>query len=229
MAEKETFYFSHDYNARNDPRLIRLAAKHGMAGLGIYWCIIEMLYEQAGYLPLIDIESIAYDLHSECERIANVLQNFDLFKFSEDKFYSESVLKRLEKRKDKSDKARQSANNRWGDANAMRTHSERYANKGKKRKVNNKEVFDFKQSLIDLGVTEKIASDWIEVRKKTKAINTETSFNNIKNQIILSGLTPDNCIKKAVEKNWRGFEADWIKKDTNLTPKQPVKQFKDEY
>lgn len=113
---------------------MRVSLKYGMSGLGIYWCIIEMLYEQGGYIPLINIESIAYELHSQCDCITDVLRNYDLFKFEGELFYSESVLRRLNERKEKSNKARESAITRWGDANAMRTHSDRNANKGKKRK-----------------------------------------------------------------------------------------------
>lgn len=146
---KDSFYFSHDYNARSDPRLQRLSMKLGMEGIGIYWCIIEMLYEQAGYIPLVDIESIAFALHTECERIKSVLQNFDLFKFEDESFFSESVLRRLDVRFSKSNNAKKAALKRWDtkrkskrNANAMQTHSEGNANKEKESKVNNKEIYN---------------------------------------------------------------------------------------
>jgi uncharacterized protein YdaU (DUF1376 family) len=100
--------------------------KLGMEGIGIYWCIIEMLYEQNGYISLSNIEAIAFELHTECERIKNVLQGYELFKFKEDKFFSESVLRRLRKINSKSEKAKKSAQIRWNkadasNADAMRT------------------------------------------------------------------------------------------------------------
>jgi len=51
-------YFSHDYNARNDTKLVKVFMKYQLKGIGAYWCIIEMLYEEGGYL-----------LRSEYERI----------------------------------------------------------------------------------------------------------------------------------------------------------------
>lgn len=139
MRTKDAFYFSHDYNARSDPKLMRVAMKLGMDGIGMYWCIVEMLYEQGGYISLNGIESIAYELHTECERIKSLLQNFELFKFKEDKFYSESVLVRLKARNKKSNSARESALSRWHsnnnkDANALRTQSEGNAIKERKGK-----------------------------------------------------------------------------------------------
>lgn len=77
--------------------------------------------------------------------------------------------------------------------------------------------FDFKRSLLALGVDEKIISDWLKVRAKKKASNTETAFNRIKKQIEQCNLPANDCIRIAVEKSWSGFESDWI---NNLQPKQ---------
>ena len=71
------------------------------------------------------------------------------------------------------------------------------------------QLFDFKKSLLSLGIPNQIISDWLKVRSKKKAVNSETAFNAIKKQIELSGATPIDCIKKAVEKSWCGFEAEW--------------------
>ena len=49
---KETFYFSHDYNVRSDIKIKKLIAKHGYSGYGIFWGIIEDLYNNANALPL---------------------------------------------------------------------------------------------------------------------------------------------------------------------------------
>jgi hypothetical protein len=46
---KKTFYFPHDYHARHDPKLEKAYLKHGHIAWGIYWHLIEMLYEQGGY------------------------------------------------------------------------------------------------------------------------------------------------------------------------------------
>jgi len=41
---KSTFYFSHDYNAGQDYKIIALISKHSSSGYGVYWRIIEMLH-----------------------------------------------------------------------------------------------------------------------------------------------------------------------------------------
>jgi len=130
---KETFYFSHDYNARSDVKIKRLIAKHGLLGYGIYWAIIEDLYQNANALPL-DCESIAFDLRTHEDIIKSIINDFDLFVIEDKEFGSLSVQRRLDERAERSTKAKESANKRWGkNANAMRTHSE--GNAIKERKV----------------------------------------------------------------------------------------------
>lgn len=51
---KEIFYFQHDYNARNNPKLQNVLMEHGCAGIGVFWCIVEQLHEQDGILPSFD-------------------------------------------------------------------------------------------------------------------------------------------------------------------------------
>lgn len=106
-------YFSHDYNSRSDPKLVKLLMKETALGLGIYWCIIEMLYEQNGKLPLCECETIAFEMRTECERIDRIIRSYDLFKFDDEFFYSESVLRRLEIRKETSDRNRKIAIEAW--------------------------------------------------------------------------------------------------------------------
>jgi hypothetical protein len=106
-------YFSHDYNARNDIRLVRLQMKYGLAGLGAFWCIVEMLYEEGGCLLIEEYERITFELRTDYEMVKSVIEAFDLFKNDGIKFWSESALERLKERAKKSDKARESISKRW--------------------------------------------------------------------------------------------------------------------
>ena len=53
-------FFKHDLYARNDPKLLRLRMTHGLEGIGAYWCIVEMMYEQGGKILLEDLDIILY-------------------------------------------------------------------------------------------------------------------------------------------------------------------------
>ena len=36
-------YFSHDQNARNDPKITKIRAKYGLEGYGCYFVLLEMM------------------------------------------------------------------------------------------------------------------------------------------------------------------------------------------
>lgn len=81
--------------------------------------------------------------------------------------------------------------------------------------------FDFKKSLLEIGVSPQVAEDWLKVRKTKKAANTETAFKRIQHEIELSGLSADECITIAVERSWQGFKAEWV---DNYRRQQPIRQ-----
>jgi len=143
--KQDTFYFSHDYNARNDPKIKALLRKHGVLGYGTFWAIVEDLYNNANALPT-DYESIAFDLRVSEELIKNIILDFDLFQVDGNLFGSLSIQKRLDERSKKSEKARDNANKRWErNATAMPTHSESNAikeSKGEDIKVKEKTVIE---------------------------------------------------------------------------------------
>ena len=121
---KKTYYFQHDYNARNDPKLQAVMIKYGLAGIGAFWCIVEMLYEQDGTLPITSISSIAYTLHADEELLKNLVSKMDLFECNKKFFWSRSVRKRLGIINEISDIRRKAAEKRWksskkSDAKAM--------------------------------------------------------------------------------------------------------------
>lgn len=139
---KDTYYFSHDFSARNDPKLQELQMVHGMAGIGMFWCLVEMLHEQDGYLMLSQCKSYAFALRVDCDLIKSLVSDFGLFENDGERFWSISALERIQERKSKSKKATESANARWKNANAMRTQCDGNAikeSKGNERKENERE------------------------------------------------------------------------------------------
>ncbi|BAQ84122.1 hypothetical protein [uncultured Mediterranean phage uvMED] len=91
--------------------------------------------------------------------------------------------------------------------NSKRTHYNNINN------INNDNKFNFKKSFLDLGVEENILNDWLTVRVKKKASNTETSFKKIKKEIEKSNLTANESIRMSAENSWIGFNHNWIKKE----------------
>ena len=101
MARKKELssYFPHDSNARNSEKMVELRMKHGAAGYGVYFMLIERLREAADYSCVVNYNSIAFDLRVSAELIKSVLRDFRLFAFFQtdegERFYSESLRQRM--------------------------------------------------------------------------------------------------------------------------------------
>ena len=111
---KETYYFSHDYNARNDHKIKRLISKHGYLGYGLFWAIIEDLYQNNNNIQL-DYETLSYDYRADETTLKSIILDFDLFVIENNSFGSISIQNRLDKRNEKSKTARDNAKKRWGE------------------------------------------------------------------------------------------------------------------
>jgi hypothetical protein len=119
---KRANYFSHDYNTRADEKIKKLIKSHGMAGYGIFWSIVEDLYNNENDMKA-DFDDFAYELRTDSKLIRSIICDFGLFIIENGCFGSASVQRRLDERIEKSEKARLSAFKRWGtdaeyDANA---------------------------------------------------------------------------------------------------------------
>lgn len=134
---KNTFTFRHEYNASYDPKIRKLLNKVGLDGLGLYWAVVEILYQQGGSFPRDSYTEIAHDFYTTPETVARVIEEFGLFEFDEDKVWNKTVNEQLSERENKADKAKKSAQSRWakeGDesernADAMQSQYERNAKK----------------------------------------------------------------------------------------------------
>lgn len=108
-------YFSHDFGARNDPKLIKIQMEMGGQGLAIFWCLVEMLWEQDGYLPK-DYKSIAFCLRWATEEdVRRVVEDFELFDFDGELIWSNSALARKKKIENMAEQ-RRAAGKRGADA-----------------------------------------------------------------------------------------------------------------
>ena len=60
MSKRDTFYFPHEYNAKDDPKCERLIWEMGMEGYGMFWTLLEVLRAQPDYTyPVANIPIIA--------------------------------------------------------------------------------------------------------------------------------------------------------------------------
>lgn len=93
---KDAYYFSHDSNARNDIKIMKLRRVLGMEGYGVYFAVIEMLREQVDYKLHIDcIKDISYELRVSEEKIKSIILSFELFEIDNEMFFSPRLLRSM--------------------------------------------------------------------------------------------------------------------------------------
>lgn len=102
-----SFYFSHDYNAHKDPKCSALINDFGMAGYGLYWILIEIMYEQGGKIKKFPklMDGLAFQLRIEKEALLKQIQalvkDYELIKEDDEFLWSTRVLRNLEERDQK--------------------------------------------------------------------------------------------------------------------------------
>jgi hypothetical protein len=88
-------YLQHDFGSRNNQVLLKIRRHYGMEGIGVYWCLTEMLFEAEGIMPL-DIDLLSYDLRSDSKVISGVIDI--AFAIKDNEVFSQWVIEELAER-----------------------------------------------------------------------------------------------------------------------------------
>jgi hypothetical protein len=218
---KETYYFSHDYNARNDEKIKRMLSKFGMIGYGIYWALIEDLYNNTNVLRL-DYECITFDLRCGENIVKSIINDFDLFVIHGQNFGSLSVERRLNERNEKSKKARESILSRWSkqkiDTNVLQSNYDSNTIKERKGKESKGKEIDFNFIKIEFS---EIFNKWLDYKKsKNQKYKNEASIKLCYEKLIKFSDSKieiaEQIINDAMANNYSGF----------FEPKQNIQQTK---
>jgi hypothetical protein len=108
---KKTYYFQHDFEAISDPKIQYVLAKFGGIGYGLWWRIVEMLHQEEEnkikhkeyiYFALANQLQCEYDLVDGF--IHSCINDVELLNSDGEYFWSERVLKNVDKMQDIKDK-----------------------------------------------------------------------------------------------------------------------------
>lgn len=178
---KDSYYFPHDYNARNDRKIVALVKDYKGAGYGIFWATCEMMHEEGGSLEFdsLTIAAISGDINESVELIKEVLEKciskYKLFTRQDISLCSGRVTRNLEDRHEKkkvkveagrlgglkSGESRRSENNTKQKEAVLHSASSNEPNKGK-------EIKERKGDEIN-GLPKMTGEQFIEFSSKMKA------------------------------------------------------------
>lgn len=208
-------YFSHDLNARNDSKLLNLRMNLKNEGIGIYWQIIEMLYENDGYLHLSECDRIAYELRVEEELIMQIIKNYGLFTIDNKQlFYSKSAIERIKKIKDISKQNSVNAKIRWSYkyATALQPQSDGNAikeKKSKEKKIKENETIVTGKQVFQIPTEEEILN---YIQENNYIVDYQKFYNFYQSKGWMVG--------KNKMKDWKAAVRTWHKSDTTQNDKK---------
>ena len=88
--------FKHDINASEDDKICELLANGGYEMLGYYWRFVEYLYSRGGKIYKNKLNSIAWSLHMDVDKLGELISNYDLFCEDDEYIFSKRVVKETE-------------------------------------------------------------------------------------------------------------------------------------
>ena len=70
--------------------------------------------------------------------------------------------------------------------------------------------FNFRKAMLSEGFAPELVDEWLKIRKAKKAINTERAFKTFIEQVRRTNQDINTVLSIIVQKQWKGFEADWL-------------------
>ena len=89
-------YFKHDINASEDDKICELLANEGYELLGYYWRFIEYLYSRGGKVYKNKLNSVAWSLHMDVDKLSKMICGYGLFYEDKEFIYSKRVVTELD-------------------------------------------------------------------------------------------------------------------------------------
>jgi hypothetical protein len=136
---KDTFYFSHDYHARNDEKILELRLKFGAEGYGVFWMLVETMAENengGAKASLMGGLSLGYGVAKDLLlAIINFCLEIELFYEESGCIFSRRMKKHKDYRQELSKNGKNGAKKRWENGGANRgAIAPLMQRKGKERK-----------------------------------------------------------------------------------------------
>jgi len=192
-----------------------------------------------------DVDAIAFKIGANASDVHQIIKHFF---FENGGFLHNSRCdKEILSFRGKSEKAKKSANARWENANAMRTHTERNANErvfdaNQEPVTSNQDIKTIPDGiakkdgdnlpkafgvawLVEKGIDEQDAIDWLKVRKTKRAPLTLSAWKLLETEAAKAGITTAQAVHIAAEKSWQSFVAEYMQNSKPAQGKTNALQF----
>ena len=217
--KKDSYYFPHDSNAKDDPKIVVMVEEMGLEAYGIFWVLIELLRDQPNYkYPLKLLPAMARRYNTTFEKMKNVVNNYCLFEVENGEFFfSYSLITRMEAYDRKREIARKA-----GKKSAQKRLNE-------KPLVLLEKATDVQRTFNDRSTTvqpveesreEYSKEEYSKEKEREEKENSHKDFEYVKNEIENSGWIFEVCTDY--------FASKWDLKDFKEFVKDQLNRFKHE-
>ena len=202
------FYYSHHIGD-----FVRDTARLNDAQCMAYLRLIWAYYDTEKPLEA-DPEKLAFQVGARLEDVRQILNHF--FVLQDGVYVHTRCDKEIANFHKKSESAAASANARWKNAKAMRTHSERNADEPKSdanqepTTKNHKPNIKKNDGWMPEGISQSVWDEFIAHRKTKKAKVTPLVIEGIQREADKAGWTLEDALKETIVRNWQSFKADWV-------------------
>jgi hypothetical protein len=211
--KKSTYYFSHDYNAANDVKILFMRQQLGMEGYGIYWYLIEHLADAGGRLPLKIIPVLAMQMQSQEIKIRAVISEFELFQIEDETFFSIRLLSNLDRVNDL--KINNSIKGKISAEKRKATAVQPQLNSGSTKERKGKEMKGKEIQVVELPFNSDLFSkkwnEWKDYKKTChkfsykSELSETTTLNQLSKLAKNSELNAVEIINQSIANGWKGF------------------------
>lgn len=219
---KISYYFPHDYNAKDDERCSFLISKFGIAAYGLYWCFVEKMHQQAdGKLTYALLDGLSQSFNTDLKLLNEFFDTaieIGLFETDGTFYWSNRVLRNkeefAEKRQQKSIAGQIGMAKRWGtnvknnvvitDDNTVITKH----NKVKESKVKENKESKVKDIELPAGIDKELWDGFIEMRIKVKKPPTDRAKGLLLKTLLelqRAGNDPNEVLRQSIQHNWVGL------------------------
>jgi hypothetical protein len=84
-------YLQHQSNSFTDIKIIKMRSKLGIESYGIFWALLELLFNEENKLCIDDYSVLAFSLQCDPDKLKSVIEDFDLFVIEDGCFYSKRL------------------------------------------------------------------------------------------------------------------------------------------
>ena len=108
----KAFYFKHSTTETHSLKYRKFIRKCGIEGMGIYWALVEVLIQEGGSYPSVDLDDLADYVYTTPAKLKKVIATLNDLTIENGELVSEYASEKLQEVKERSEKASRAANTR---------------------------------------------------------------------------------------------------------------------